>query len=104
MRMRGKRWIVFWVGTGKVSNDLDRGVCGACVRQAKIQIENDVSKAADHIACSSETKAEIVLPIINADGDISAVLDIDSLEPDVFDSIDVRYLTAIIELVSRFCL
>jgi L-methionine (R)-S-oxide reductase len=91
-------------GHGCLTIDVDRGVCGACVRQAEIQIENDVSKAADHIACSSETKAEIVLPIINADGDVSAVLDIDSLEPDVFDSIDVRYLTAIIELVSRFCL
>lgn len=88
-------------GHGCLTIDVHRGVCGACVREARIQIENDVRLSKDHIACSSDTKAEIVLPILDADGEVCAVLDIDAIETNVFDYIDVRYLTAVTELVAN---
>ena len=86
---------------GCLTIDINRGVCGACVRTASIQLENDVSQVVDHIACSSETKAEIVLPIMNAIGDVVAVLDIDSIQAGVFDETDVFYLQAIVAIVQR---
>ena len=86
---------------GCLTIDIHRGVCGACVRTASIQLENDVSQVVDHIACSSETKAEIVLPIMHATGDVVAVLDIDSIEAGVFDETDVLYLQAIVAIVQR---
>jgi L-methionine (R)-S-oxide reductase len=76
----------------------DRGVCGKCAREEKTQLENDVTKLPFHIACSSETRAEIVLPVIK-NGELIAVFDIDSTEPGVFDGIDERYLTKIVSLI-----
>lgn len=81
--------------------DIDRGVCGKCVREASVQLENDVTKLPFHIACSSETKAEIVLPVKDLAGDVRAVLDIDSVVRDVFDSIDEKYLSKICSMVSE---
>ncbi len=86
---------------GCLTIHIERGVCGKCVRENKIQIESDVSKLPHHIACSSETKAEIVLPVRGGSNKVRAVLDIDSTEADVFDEIDVRYLTKICEQVSN---
>lgn len=88
-------------GHGCLTIDRDRGVCGACFREAEIQLENDVEKAASHIACSSETKAEIVLPVLDEKGEVVAVLDIDSLELDVFDQVDVEALKKVCEWVSQ---
>lgn len=86
---------------GCLTIDIARGVCGKCVRENEIQIENDVSKLPHHIACSSETKSEIVLPVRNAANNIKAVLDIDSTEIDVFDETDVRYLKILCEHISK---
>jgi len=85
-------------GHGCLVIDFGRGVCGKCAREEKIQIENDVTKLTYHIACSSETRAEIVLPVI-VNGELIAVFDIDSTEPDVFDEIDSEYLTKIVKLI-----
>jgi L-methionine (R)-S-oxide reductase len=85
---------------GCLTIDIDRGVCGACVRAASVQIENDVCGVAGHIACSSETRAEIVLPVVGPDGEVAAVLDVDSVELNVFDEVDVRYLKQICGLVA----
>ena len=52
-------------GHGCLTIDRDRGVCGACLREKSIIIVKDVSTVDDHIACSSETKSEIVPPIID---------------------------------------
>lgn len=82
-------------GHGCLVIDIDRGVCGACARDGKVQLVNDVSKAPHHIACSSETKAEIVLPLFGPDGQVAAVLDIDSVEGDVFDAVDQAALEQI---------
>lgn len=88
-------------GHGCLTIDINRGVCGACVRASAVQIANNVTQAQDHIACSSETQAEIVLPVLGASGDVCAVLDVDSVEPDVFDDVDVHHLTRICELVGE---
>lgn len=85
-------------GHGCLVIDFDRGVCGKCAREQKIQIGNDVSKLPYHIACSSETKAEMVLPVMK-NGELVAVFDIDSVLPDVFDGTDEKYLTEIIKLI-----
>jgi L-methionine (R)-S-oxide reductase len=88
---------------GCLTIDVNRGVCGKCVREKTIQIENDVASLPHHIACSSETKAEIVLPVRDRENIVKAVLDIDSIEADVFDAIDVAYLTKICEhLTARY--
>lgn len=86
---------------GCVTIQIERGVCGKCVRDAEIQIENDVSSIPHHIACSSDTQAEIVLPVMDAHGHVHAVLDIDSTSANVFDETDVVYLQKICELVSK---
>jgi len=86
---------------GCLTIDIARGVCGACVRKAVVQLENDVTTVPAHIACSPDTKAEIVLPIAGRDGYVVAVLDIDSTEPGVFDDVDVTCLTEVCRWVSE---
>lgn len=78
-----------------------KGVCGKCARDNEVQIENDVTKIPHHIACSSETRAEIVLPVTDADGKVMAVLDIDSIEENCFDEIDERYLEQLCRFVYK---
>jgi GAF domain-containing protein len=88
---------------GCLTIDIRRGVCGACVRAAAVQLENDVSRAADHIACSADTRAEIVLPVFDHTGTVIAVLDIDSTAANVFDEVDVMCLERICRIVSAKC-
>jgi L-methionine (R)-S-oxide reductase len=91
-------------GHGCLTIDRDRGVCGACFREGVLQLENDVSKASSHIACSSTTKSELVLPIVNKKSEVVAVLDIDSTQLGVFDEVDVKALEQICAWVSeRYC-
>jgi len=80
---------------GCLTIDLARGVCGKCARESRVQIENDVSKIPHHLACSGETKSEIVLPVLDPSGNIRAVLDIDAIELDSFDETDEKYLKMI---------
>lgn len=86
---------------GCLTIDRDRGVCGACFREAAVQIENDVTLAPSHIACSSETKAEIVLPVMDGAGEVVAVLDIDSVQLNVFDEVDRTALTTVCAWVAE---
>jgi len=78
---------------------LGRGVCGAAWQQEKTLIVPDVDAFPGHIACSSLSKSEIVLPLFNA-GKVVAVLDVDSEEFNQFDETDAVYLQQIIELVN----
>ncbi|MCO5947534.1 GAF domain-containing protein [Mucilaginibacter flavidus] len=78
---------------------LGRGVCGAAWQQEKTLIVPDVDAFPCHIACSSLSKSEIVLPFFN-DGKVVGVLDVDSSELDEFDDTDAVYLQQIIELVN----
>lgn len=76
-----------------------KGVCGASWAQAKTLIVPDVEKFPGHIACSSLSKSEIVVPVI-CNSEVVAVLDIDSELPDQFDITDQYYLEQIIELIN----
>lgn len=75
-----------------------RGVCGSSWIQAKTLIVPDVEKFPGHIACSSLSRSEIVVPVIRND-EVVAVLDVDSNEYDQFDTIDQQYLEEIVGLV-----
>lgn len=72
-----------------------RGVCGAAWQQAQTLIVPDVEKFPGHIACSSLSKSEIVIPVFN-DEIVTAVLDVDSELLNQFDETDKRYLEEIV--------
>lgn len=84
---------------GCLTIPFDRGVCGAAARTGETQIVPDVDAFPDHIACSSSTRSEIVLPVRDASGALVAVLDIDSDRPDAFDETDSARLAAILDAV-----
>ena len=71
-----------------------RGVCGTAWKERRTVVVPDVEEFPGHIACSSESRSEIVIPIFN-DADIIAVLDIDSRDLATFDDIDANYLEQI---------
>lgn len=80
-----------------------RGVCGAAARTKTSQLVADVSAFADHIACSSTTRSELVVPIVTPDGRLLAVLDVDSNARAAFDEVDRRELEELCaELGARF--
>ncbi len=76
-----------------------RGVCGSSWQQAKTLIVPDVEKFPGHIACSSLSKSEIVVPIIQ-NNEVIGVLDVDSEELDTFDTTDQKYLEQIVQLIT----
>ena len=76
-----------------------RGVCGSSWAKAETLIVPDVEKFPGHIACSSLSKSEIVVPVIRNQV-VEAVLDVDSIELNQFDSIDQEYLETIIALIN----
>ncbi len=73
---------------------LTKGVCGAAATQKETIIVPDVDKFPGHIACSSLSKSEIVIPLFNGDK-VIGVLDIDSDSLNMFDEVDKRYLEEI---------
>ena len=87
---------------GRLTIDIEKGVCGKCAREGKLQIENDVNSIPHHIACSNETKSEMVVPVKDDEYRVRAVLDIDSTETDSFDQVDRKYLNRICDLISGF--
>lgn len=74
-----------------------KGVCGTAWQEAKTQIVPDVDAFPGHIACSSLTRSEIVVPIIR-NGVVVAVLDIDSEKPANFDEVDKDNLEKLVAL------
>ena len=75
-----------------------KGVCGASWEQAKILIVPDVDEFPGHIACSSASRSEIVIPISRM-GEVIGVLDVDSVKLNDFDHIDSKYLSEILDLI-----
>lgn len=75
-----------------------RGVCGTAWQKGETQIVPDVDQFPGHIACSSASRSEIVVPI-TMEGEIIGVLDIDSAELDTFDETDRRYLEQIVKML-----
>lgn len=107
---------LFWVGFYLVKDDelvlgpfqgpiactrigYGRGVCGSSWKEAKAIIVPDVDKFPGHIACSSLSRSEIVVPLIS-DNKVVGVLDVDSLSLNDFDTIDEKYLSEICSVVS----
>lgn len=101
----------FWVGFYMIKGDelvlgpfqgpiactrirIGRGVCGTAWKEARTLIVPDVELFPGHIACSSDSKSEIVVPMIKQ-GKVVGVLDIDSDTLDSFDTVDARYLEEI---------
>jgi len=78
-----------------------KGVCGTAWQRAETVIVPDVEQFPGHIACSSESKSEIVVPVFGSNGKVMAVLDIDSEHLATFDETDRKYLKAICKLVSE---
>ena len=86
-------------GHGCLQIPFSRGVCGAAAREEKVQLVPDVEAFPGHIACASSTRSEIVLPVWNTSGELIAVLDIDSDQPDAFTEEDAGELAAILKQV-----
>jgi GAF domain-containing protein len=75
-----------------------KGVCGSCWLEEKTLIVPDVEKFPGHIACSSLSRSEIVVPLLK-NGKVMAVLDVDSEEYNKFDETDQKWLEAVVELI-----
>ena len=77
-----------------------RGVCGTAWARRETIVVPDVEQFPGHIACSSLSRSEIVVPVIAASGEVVAVLDIDSRELSTFDDTDSQYLETICSYIA----
>ena len=78
-----------------------RGVCGTAWERDETVIVPDVEQFPGHIACSSLSRSEIVVPIHNSEGNVVAVLDIDSRDLNTFDDTDKFYLEKLVKTISQ---
>ena len=78
-----------------------RGVCGTAWQQDRTIVVPDVEQFPGHIACSSESRSEIVVPLHDEGGEVIGVLDIDSKELATFDEIDARWLEEIVKVIEK---
>ena len=76
-----------------------RGVCGTAWKEQRTQLVPDVEQFPGHIACSSASKSEIVVPLFGTDGNVTAVLDIDSEHLATFDDTDRLWLERIVKIL-----
>ena len=83
-------------GHGCLYIPFDKGICGAAARTGETQDVPNVHERAEHIACSSTTNSEIVVPIKNSSGEVVAVLDVDSDDFSAFSKQDI-------DLIERVC-
>ncbi|PIZ05320.1 MAG: hypothetical protein COY57_07945, partial [Flavobacteriales bacterium CG_4_10_14_0_8_um_filter_32_5] len=108
-----------WVGVYVVKNDelvlgpfqgpiactrikKGKGVCGTAWQQANTLIVPDVDEFPGHIACSSESKSEIVVPVFNKNKEVIMIIDVDSEALNTFDETDAVYLEKVANLISNF--
>lgn len=106
----------FWTGFYLVKNDelvlgpfqgpiactriqLGKGVCGSAWKEQKTFLVENVDEFPGHIACSSDSKSEIVVPILKNEK-VLAVLDVDSIEIATFDEVDAKYLNELCQWLS----
>ncbi|MEM6311668.1 MAG: GAF domain-containing protein [Pseudomonadota bacterium] len=83
-------------GHGCLQIPFSRGVCGAAARTGDVQLVSDVNAFVGHIACATSTQSELVIPVHNKTGDLIAVFDIDSDQPDAFAQEDADALQTIL--------
>jgi GAF domain-containing protein len=81
--------------------EMGKGVCGTAAARKETIVVPDVDKFPGHIACDSDSKSEIVVPIIKNDGELFGVLDLDSSEYDSFNDTDKIYLEKICKFLSE---
>lgn len=86
-------------GHGCLRIPFRKGVCGAAAREGRSVIVDDVDRFPGHIACSPTTRSEIVVPVKDAEGNVIAVLDVDSNLFAAFDEVDQRELEGICGLI-----
>jgi GAF domain-containing protein len=77
-----------------------KGVCGTAWKEQRTIIVPDVELFPGHIACSSLSRSEIVVPVLSKGREVVAVLDIDSKELATFDNIDQQYLEEVCKMLS----
>ena len=109
----------FWVGFYMVKNDglvlgpfqgpiactripKGKGVCGTSFAEKRVVLVEDVEQFPGHIACSSDSKSEIVLPAFNKDGEVALILDVDSDQLNDFDKVDEAYLNKVMKVIEGF--
>lgn len=85
-------------GHGCLVIPFGRGVCGAAAQSGKVQLIDDVDAFSDHIACSSSTRSELVIPVWSGER-LIGVLDIDSDAPAAFEQADADELQSILNQV-----
>lgn len=78
-----------------------KGVCGACWKEKNVMLVPNVDEFPGHIACSSASKSEIVLPAFK-NNEVALVLDVDSDRLNDFDSTDEKYLSQLMRMIERF--
>lgn len=81
--------------------NFDKGVCGYCYRTAETVIVPNVEEFPGHIACSSASKSEIVVPVFDKNGDVSMVLDVDSNKLNDFSEVDKEGLEQLIKILEK---
>ncbi|MGI9036632.1 MAG: GAF domain-containing protein [Pyrinomonadaceae bacterium] len=81
--------------------DFDKGVCGRAYTTREIVIVPNVDEFPGHIACASESKSEIVLPIFKRNGEVFGVLDADSDKLDDFSETDAEGLRKIVKIIEK---
>ena len=106
----------FWVGFYRIAGDelvlgpfqgpvactrirRGRGVCGTAWQEERTLIVPDVNEFPGHIACSSLSRSEIVVPVTDAQGQLWGVLDVDSRELNTFDNVDADGLTRVCQIL-----
>ncbi|HEY4640287.1 MAG TPA: GAF domain-containing protein [Thermoanaerobaculia bacterium] len=99
-RVCGDRLIVGpYIGTvGCLQIEFGRGVCGTSAAKRETVIVPDVNQFPGHIACDANSKSEIVVPVFGPDGELIAVLDVDSDQLNAFDEVDREGLERIVAL------
>lgn len=88
-------------GHGCLDIPFGKGVCGTSAAENRTIVVDDVDAFPGHIACSSSTRSEIVVPVRGPDGQVVAVLDVDSNDPAAFDDVDREQLEAICSLLGE---
>lgn len=109
----------WWVGVYLVKNDelvlgpfqgpiactrikKGKGVCGTAWQQANTLIVPNVDEFPGHIACSSESKSEIVVPVFNKNKEVIMIIDVDSEKFNAFDETDATYFEKVAQLITNF--
>ncbi|MEX1376971.1 MAG: GAF domain-containing protein [Eubacteriales bacterium] len=108
-------WVGFYIAKGSqlvlgpfqgkaacIRIDKGRGVCGSAFESKQTQLVADVHSFPGHIACDSQSRSEIVIPIIH-NNQVAAVLDIDSPILERFDDVDKEHLEKLCDIVSKGC-